>query len=422
MSRICTLLPIETFRQLLGWNPLHFWQLSNQTYAPLTDACSTLIREYAWQNAGASGRSDIYEAIQTAEQRLKNYLQFSPAPHYLTEALDVGCLQHGYGAYQGYGQPPFFKLGEGRVSRIATETVTLVDGAVVPNYSDEDGDGLDDTFTLIVTDSTTDPADIEVYFASGDQLPPYNSANDLCRWQIRPVTATRTDANTITIQGARWLVVRPAKYEGFLSGAGYNNDAFGNLNSSGALDPQEPSNFVSQLAVYKRVVSAANQASLIYTNADGSESSYAVNVTIADRRTSQIALRIAGGGGCPCTCGYSFWNPYGQLGAYQQVSYPLYPSVRFEVNYRAGEELNEWQTIVTRLALAELKKRICACDDANAEIYFWQQDLARAGGVTEEQFRIGNSQLDNPLGTRRGQIYAWERIVDREMLRGVRIG
>jgi hypothetical protein len=422
MVRACTLLDLDTFRSIIGWNPLHFWQLSNEDYSPLTNACSTLLREYSWQNAGAAGRTEIAEAIATAEKRLTDYLKFSPISHYVTDVVETGCLQHNFGAYQGAGQPGFVRLNEGKVTRLATETATLIDDAAAVVYTDEDGDGLDDTFAVTINDSATDPADIEVYFSSGDQLVPFNTSDYLCRWQIRPVVTTRTNANTIVVKGARWLCVKPVRYESFVAAAGYNNDTFGNLDSSGALDPTVATNFVTRLGVYKRETSATNQATLVYTNGDGSESSYSFNVTLAAASSGLVALRIAGGADCPCTCGYGFWNPYGAFGAYQNVGYPAYPSVRLEINYRAGGALADWQTIVTRLALAELKKRICACEDANMEIYRWQQDLARANGVTEEQFRISNEALGNPLGTLRGQIYAWERIKDRGLTRGIRVG
>jgi hypothetical protein len=89
---------------------------------------------------------------------------------------------------------------------------------------------------------------------------------------------------------------------------------------------------------------------------------------------------------------------------------------RILVRYLAGQPLanqqmtEKWQVIVARLAAAELARRICACDEANQELYHWQFDLSRAAGANDEQYSISPPDLDNPLGTRRGQVWAWKQI------------
>lgn len=90
---------------------------------------------------------------------------------------------------------------------------------------------------------------------------------------------------------------------------------------------------------------------------------------------------------------------------------------RVKVRYWAGEALTpnnemstDWRFIVARMAAAELGGRICACDQANAELWQWQFDLSRAAGVNSEQYQIAPEDLKNPFGTRRGQVYAWKKL------------
>ena len=79
-------LPIDTWRQILAFHPFHFWQLANAT-TPVTSACNGLVKQYAWQSVDAVGRSEIVEAIQTAEDRLAEYLGYAPAPRATSDVL-----------------------------------------------------------------------------------------------------------------------------------------------------------------------------------------------------------------------------------------------------------------------------------------------------------------------------------------------
>jgi ribosomal protein L9 len=71
----------------------------------------------------------------------------------------------------------------------------------------------------------------------------------------------------------------------------------------------------------------------------------------------------------------------------------------------------KFQTVVARLAMAELARPVCACESANRELHNWQFDLARSAGSNDETFGfISREDLANPLGTRRGAVFAWKQI------------
>jgi hypothetical protein len=86
-----------------------------------------------------------------------------------------------------------------------------------------------------------------------------------------------------------------------------------------------------------------------------------------------------------------------------------------DIHYQAGLGLENgqmpsfWRAVICRYAIAELARPICACDQSNKERYQWQFDLARTSG--DEQYPlISGEDLANPLGTRRGAVYAWKVI------------
>lgn len=84
-----------------------------------------------------------------------------------------------------------------------------------------------------------------------------------------------------------------------------------------------------------------------------------------------------------------------------------------------GQMARIYQTVVARLAAAELARPICGCESANRELARWQFDLARSGGANDEVYgAVSAGDLDNPLGTRRGHIAAWRFIRQRQDVRG----
>ena len=228
-------LPLEYFRRFMGYNPFHFWGLANAS-VPVTSACNTVIRQYAWQDADAAGREQIKEALRTAETRLAEYLEYFPYPRYVSSIVPWPRFgdhnQWRYTNVDADGRMVGVRLPHKHIQAIGTEELTFLDDVNV-TPSDEDGDGLDDTFTATLVSAVTDPLQIVVYFTSSDRLDGAAVGSD---WQIQPVSIT-ISGGTITIKGRYWLLVKPIKYEGV---------------APAVLDPDTAANFVSQIAVYQR--------------------------------------------------------------------------------------------------------------------------------------------------------------------------
>jgi hypothetical protein len=384
------LLPLETFRQEVDYIPWHFWQLANAKI-PLVASCSTLLREYSDQATEGAGRQQLRLAIGRAEQMLFDYLQFDVATRYNEDTYDVGFLnQIGQGSDANYPawfipaaglnwsgswgagwnrQPTLLELDRGRVSRIATRTWTAVNDGPVTLH-DYDGDNLKETFEATINDASTPLSDFGVFFAQADQPQSFPNLT-IENWQIAPVTFSRS-AGVVTASGPAWLLVPPVKYQGVTNVPGYNNSGIGAVDTSGAYNPDDPTSFVTTVSFYRKVYTNENIAYLDINDC-GNITTYQMCAVIADRRTGQVRLdfNCCNGlpGGCPST-----WN------ATQSI----------RINYEAGETLPRWQTIVTRLALAELRKRICACEQNNQEVNFWQEDLSRVATGGTEGFRVDN--------------------------------
>lgn len=416
------LTPLEYLREEIGYSPFLFWGLSNDKVLDLTGSqCNQSIREYAWQAQDQIGRTAMRQALLEAELDLRDkILYYSVAPHY-TKANVVYLQQNlrtennlynisQWGAGDPFGRWTSVMLPEGYVQAVGIEKLTSVALASAVTLSDEDGDSLYDTFTLTVSTTETNPLNLAVYFSSAERLYGQSVSE---QWRIQPVQVS-INAGTATIIGRAWTIVRPILYQGV---------------NRNPLDPDIVGNYAPTLDVYTRTTYAGGtditnaQAKFIWNtyplpqwwgicssqalggsySTDPAAEGYAVaRCGILDAKTGFVLP------------GQATYNTSTQLWV---ENYPLWnwrPD-RVEVRYLAGYPLDEngqvnkqMRDMVTRLALANMPERICACDVANKVLHYWQWDMSRvANGV--EQYATTRKQLNAPFGTKRGQIDAFRR-------------
>ena len=252
IDRSAPLLSVDEWRQQMGFNPWHFWGLAN-TRVPVTSACNTLTFEYAWQNVDAVGRSEIADAIALAERKLKSYLGYAPAPQFESDELQFPQYFDVRNQYlssaDALGRWLSVQLKSHQVKTVGVLSRALIGNANV-TYSDLDSDSLDETFTVSIATTVTDPEQIAVYFTAADR---YDGTGVSERWRVRPVDVS-ISGGTVTITGRAWTIVRPVLYQGV---------------ARTAIDPDTAGNFVSQLAVYRRSVDTTQQGEFIWETAPG---------------------------------------------------------------------------------------------------------------------------------------------------------
>lgn len=412
------LLPLDSFREIMGFNPWHFWQLSNSK-VPVTSSCNSIVREYAWQGTDAIGRSEIRQAIETAERRLLDYLGYTPAPEYLEETLPYPQF-HQVNLDRLYPEDATghwlpVTLSRGQVRKVGIETLTAIETANVV-YSDADGDGLNETATITTALplGTTNPEEIACYFIAADRLDSEPASE---KYRISPLKVTIA-GGIATIKGKSWLFVKPLEYQGVgLSG----------------IDPDTAANFASTVEVKRRwtnqdgITTDTCQAVLIWETlpfppwgrpltTDSDPASIAQTVARAGIRNAELGI---------VTPAEATYNAATATWSSPIWCDPARPPDRVKLRYLSGAATvdgvmsQSWRLIVARLAAAEMERPICACEVANRELYAWQFDLSRAAGVNDEQYRIGDEDLNNPFGPRRGAVYAWQRVKSLALERGI---
>lgn len=435
------LLPLEDWRRIIGLHPYWFWNLTTSGVEPrypnndASSICERYIKKYSWQGAEYLGRDEVESAIETAERKLRDYLGYAIAPEYREETVlwpryyDPTLTRWANWDTSGRFISVALPFGSGRVQALGTELLTLVGTVTTAGatlvFSDANGDGLNDTFTATIATTETDPDKIAVYLAAADRLD--NEAISE-KWRIRPVKV-QISAGTATIKGAYWLLAKPILYEGILTQP---------------LDPQTVSNFVSSLLVYVRstepdgTTTDTAQGTVIwetrpchgwfcccaccsedpgYSPADSSLDPSAIGIAIA-----RVGLRDPVMG--RVTVGEAVLNATTGIWSAMNWSACHEPD-RVTVRYLAGHPLEngqvaqKYQVMVARLAAAEMTKPICGCDSANKLIHHWSFDLARTAGNNDERFAISANDLDNPFGTRRGQVAAWREVRNLRLTPGL---
>lgn len=417
-------LPIDTFREQLGLHPYHFWGLSEPQYTPLNSACNRMTFEYDWQGADAAGRESVRRAIADAESKLRTYLGFWPSPTYVeTAALPWprfnDASQVRYRDLDATGRRVAMGAPDGLIQAMGVELLTLLGTPAVALTALATGQPFY-TFTLSLTvPSGTDPDTVAVYFQASDRL---DAAPPGERWRIAPIDV-QVSGTQATITGRAWLLVRPELYIGF---------------GATPLDPTDASVFASELEVYARTTNGNGTsvdtcpATLIYETTDcgscwgpcccgstgtvssdpGTVGEVIARAGIRDSRLGLITPAAAvydptsGTWSSAWCCSDSYCDP-------DRVRLRYLAGVPLE----GGQMASKWRTIVTKLAAAELKRRICACRDANERLHDLQQDMALESTQTE-RYRRTEAQMNNPFGTRLGHIQAWLESKDALLRRG----
>lgn len=427
------LLPLESWRRIMGFNPFAFWGLANADQVPILSTCNNIVTKYNWQNTDAVGREAIIEAIEEAESRLLAELGFAVAPHFAEATI----------TYPRFNDPPLNRvwpvdptgrwlsvtLPEKKIIALGIEKLDSLQTNVSLTFSDPDGDGLDDAWTLTTTATTTEtnPDYLAVYFNAADRL---NGDGPTDEWRILPVKVVINDNGTVSVSGKSWQIVRPILYEGVGT-----NWVFP------PIDPAVLANFAASLDVYHRRPWGEG------TGLDTCQAEF-----VWETRPYVSWAICCGCDGSPslfdaATDPASYWAAVGRCGFRNALEGTVIPGVavydaasgvwqsaawglcrqpdRVTVRYYAGEQLQNqqmkqnYQVAVARLAAAEMANKIASCDAANRELFRWQFDLARAAGANDEQYRIGDDELSNPLGTRAGHVYAWKVIRELRVLGGV---
>ncbi len=421
------LLPLYTFFEMMGFHPWHAFGIAGTGDLAISTGCNTLVRRYEWQNSDAAGALSVMQAIEDAETKLRQYLGYSVAPHYVTEVVPWPSSD---GPWGSDGRWLSMQLNEGEIRAVGVETVAAISANATITYSDEDGDTIDDTFTVTSATTITDVSQIAVYFSSADRFNGWGASTALSpRWRLQPVQVS-ISGGTVTVRGPKQLCVKPIKYEGAI-----------NIGANG-IDPDTASNFVTTLDIYRRYTAidgntvSTSQAVITWETrpchgwwcccdsccAADPYSGSPFDPAATAQAVARVGIRDARHGLItPAQASYDSTSGVWSNLDWNVCTQPDRVTVRYLAGFPLGSDglmQEPYRTVVARLAAADLARNVCGCEQANRALYYWQFDLSQTARG-DELFGISPENLNSPLGTRRGQVYAWKFIMDQQQLTGI---
>ena len=410
-----TLLALDRYAQVMGVPPPHFNQAVGGTIFPAPGGCSQVWFQYSWQAGDRVAREDLALAIANAEEDIAEAIGYWPAPKFISEEAHRFPRHHrpdvrGNG-FDARGFRKGLKLNYGKVIQAGRRAVSFVGTATTAPggglvFDDLDLDTFDESATITLPTTLTDPCEIKVYFTGHNGDP---------EWEIRPARSVEIIGPNVVITFWCWQLINPVLWEALPTTT--EEQA---LDLAGAI-------YVADVEVYREYVDSTVASAEFFW-----EPSVLVD--------SGDCCHLCGGAGCEACALTSqegcihLRDPDLGLVAPTPASYNAvtgwsatdYTECRepdmLKLWYYAGaldnlflagrrcDPLSDfWAEVIAWIATARLERPFCACGNLEALALDLRTDLAVmvSGGAS---YVLPERDLDNPFGTRRGEVKAWRKI------------
>ncbi len=414
-----TLLGLDRFAKIAGINPAHF----NQTGAvsldpaifPLSDnKCNDIWFQHSWQDADSISREDLARAIYDAEQEIAREIGYTLAPQWVANEVHSyprSFYRDVYGVGLNVrGQFKSIKPRYGKFIEAGRRAVTLIGDSATVVYTDSNSDGFFDIATITTATTLTDVCELKVYFEdeAGAQ-----------EWEIRePRTKAIVGANVVFTFDS-WLFVDPDLWEQY-------PDSDGNPTQ---IDISTVANFVTTVDVYREFTDFTQASAQFFWERQ------------PVRNVNQIFCGSCGGVGCevctlitqdgclhvrnvktgivvPVPATFDVADNRWEGAAWTECREPdqvklWYFAGELDERFLRDESCqplsNFWAHTIAWLATARLERPFCSCGNVTAWATDLRTDLAFTG--TDTSFFITTEMINqNPFGTRRGEVKAWQRV------------
>lgn len=387
-ASVYTLLPLDTWAEIMGINPYEFNQIGTGFPTVNQAQCEHVWFQLPWQQDFLS-REELARAIAKAEGMIASELRYWPAPKYFvneTHTYPRPFKRYGWG---GGGTVRYqwksVQLDWGKVQGGGTQARTLINAAAAVTLSDTDSDTINDRFTIgPIATTVTDPDEIAIYFNSVDR----NGVALDESWRIRPITVTISGGN-VTITGHASQLILP--------------DLTSPVNPV-VLNVTTAANFATTVELYR-----------VYRDATSTVANPAQGNAVWEEFDCETP---------PCNVTYLPVCLGARNAEMGQVSVDFYQNGvngcfsaepdRVVLNYLAGERLVSGRMdpimadIVAHLATGLLPLGSCGCERSDRIVAWWRNLPTKdKEGARPLTFR----DLDNnPFGVSRGAMWAWDRV------------
>lgn len=404
VASVKTKLPLATWAKYMGLNPLHFEQVVIDT----DPHCSRVYFQNEWQAADHVSREEIARAIAEAEAKIEDALGYHLAPDWEVDEWRDTIRPHSpeyvfnnYSDVRGFRQTAKAKWGYFISGGICSKSLIEADSTIT--FTDPDLDNYFEKATVTVNTSAVNPEEIAIYY-------PGHDGED--EWEIRP-TQVSIALGVATIVFRRELVVKEELLNTLAMGL--------DQDSAAAANGYDDDDFLAGVDVYRKYNDPQTQVSMLW-------------------EPLAIGCTVCGGSGCS-TCAYSIQagcltvrgDPRQSIVGYFPADWnsddlvfdsttwitsrqPDIVRLYYYSGWRnKGQRYTNrmdpaWERTVAYMAAAMLDRPPCDCA---ADVWMrYRQDLTLVSGDEDGKpyYRQPAGILDNPFGSRRGEVDAWRKV------------
>jgi hypothetical protein len=408
----------------MGVPPVHFFGAQASQAFPITGQCNSAWPRHSWQNKGRTSREEILLLIQQAEDELAEYMGFNLAPTFIHNevqqypqfwrrtAFSTASGLDVRGAYKRLALKRGSKLiqaGGRTVEQIGTATTS--GGSLA--YTDEDGDGFAETATISLATTETNVCELRI-FVSDTGAPP--------EWEIRPARKKSIVGGQLEMIFNSWLFVSPDI-----------DAAYPTVDSYRAIDISTTANFVDSVDIYRVYADNTLVSARFFWERAGTctecGGAGCDACSLAYQDGCAIVGNVDGGVIVPIPATYNsddgIWNYTDWIiGRDPDQVRVSYYAGDISQSYLLGTSCDPLKALYAKaiayMATARITMPVCTCTDLADNFEAMRTDLAEIGEIshfTSEQV------LNNPFGTRRGEVMAWNLIgrIKRERIEEVAV-
>ena len=386
-----TILPLDWWRQAMGIDPYHFWQMTF-TGHPMR-GYSHIYPQRRWQYTEVQtampardakrgpSRYDIIEAMIKAEGMLAHYAPLNtwPGPTYVENEKVILTKPRQVTLYR---QLPYGLTTKWHhIQNVGVETFDPITAGVVLTYTV----GSDDVTCTVTT--TVLAGEIVVCYP-GETT------------QLRPITVTKI-GNIATITIKRWLCADPDQWD-----------------TATPIDATDVTNLLGTVDVYRRWIDPSQQIVLAWEPGISGCGCLNTDSCAACQQATCYACAIRR----DYTIGFvgwqaSTWNvatgEYDRdTGCWPYNRHPDYAYISYEHGFPNDNQRymsQRWVQTVAELAAANIPDYVTDTTTQPDILYHWREDMAVANDQGKHRI-MDMGDLFTPFGTRRGQVEAWRAV------------
>lgn len=410
-----THLSLARYANIMGIAPAHFFGSYSTSAFPVQlggTRCEMVWPRHSWQDLGRTSREEMAHHIREAEILISEFLGFNVAPTYVVNEVHPYPKEYsndGYSTTLGLdsrGRMKRIILSRGSKliqagARSVTKVGTATTGGGSLAYTDEDGDGFIETATVTMATSELSVCSLKAFVTDVGGAP---------EWEIRPAKKKSISGGVLTMVFNSWMLIDPDIDASFPTEEQYR-----------AIDITTTANFLDSVDIYKEYIDNTLVSARFFWERAG----ICANCNGAGCDACSLAYQdgcaIVGDVGLgvlvPKPAEYDsvngLWNSvpfsYGRDPDQVRVSYYAGDISQSYLNGVSCDPLKTlYANAIAWLATARTTKPVCSCPQLADNFEYLRTDLAQFGG--DVSFVTTEAMLNNPFGTRRGEVMAWNAI------------